>query len=55
MAREQKIRLSDGEKEELDRIRQQVYDTDEVPYGAVVQHLIDFHDENLTSISRDND
>lgn len=44
MAREQKIRLSDSEKEALDRVRKEMFHTDEVPYGTVVEHLISFYD-----------
>lgn len=44
MARESKIRLSSKEKDELDRVRDELYHTDEVPYGLVVETLITIYD-----------
>ena len=41
MARDKKIRLSDEEHNRLSEYRQQRYGTDEVPFGVVVDDLID--------------
>jgi len=39
MARENTIKVSDKEKELLDRARESMYGTDEVPYGKIVEDL----------------
>lgn len=41
MARDNTIVLSDEELSALQKTRQALYESDEVPYGVVVQRLID--------------
>lgn len=43
MARDTTIALSEDEKESLDSVRDDIFGTDEVPYGTVVEHLIEEH------------
>lgn len=43
MARENTVKVSDEEKEALDAAREDIFGTDEVPYGAVVKRLVDYH------------
>jgi len=43
MARENTIKLSDEEKDGLDAVRDDMFGTDEVPYGVVVSKLVDEH------------
>jgi len=47
MAREKKVRVSTQEKKGLDEVREDMFGTDEVSYGVVVQRLVDayFDDE----------
>lgn len=44
MSRDKTVALSDNEKERLDGVRQEIYGTDEVPYGVVITDLIDYYD-----------
>lgn len=39
MSRDKRIRVSEDEHELLSKTREQIYGTDEVPYGTVVQRL----------------
>lgn len=39
MTRDSLVRLSDAEKARLDRVRRNVFNSDSVPYGEVVDHL----------------
>jgi hypothetical protein len=39
MARENTVKVSNEEKNALDRARQQLFHTDEVPYGVVISKL----------------
>ncbi len=47
MARENTVKVSTQEKEGLDAVREDMFGTDEVSYGVVVQRLVDayFDDE----------
>lgn len=46
MARKQKIRVSSQEKFALDAVRDDIFGTDSVPYGEVIQTLVDnYYDE----------
>jgi len=40
MAREDRIRVSEEEKQALDSVKQDMFGTKEVPYGAVITPLI---------------
>jgi len=40
MARDDQIRVSKEEKQALDSVKQDMFGTDEVPYGAVITPLI---------------
>jgi hypothetical protein len=46
MTRDSTVRVSDREKDELDAARDDIFGTDEVPYGVVVQALVDEHFED---------
>jgi hypothetical protein len=46
MSRESTVRVSDGEKESLDVAREDIFGTDEVPYGTVIQALVDNYFED---------
>lgn len=41
MARQNTVKVSDEEKDALDRARQKLFNTDEVPYGVVISELCD--------------
>jgi len=45
MARDNSIAISDQEREALREARQDIFGTDEVPYGVVIQTLVDEHYE----------
>jgi len=44
MARRNTIAVSDEEKAELDQVREAQFGTDSVPYGEVIQMLVDDYD-----------
>lgn len=46
MARENNIVLSDSELEQLQRTREAMFGSDEVPYGVVVENLCEQWSEN---------
>ncbi|QGA82764.1 hypothetical protein LC1Hm_1720 [Halomicrobium sp. LC1Hm] len=50
MGRTNHIRVSDAEKEELNKARMSLYGTDEVPFGAVIDRLC-----REAGVSVDND
>jgi hypothetical protein len=39
--RENTIKVSDGEKEQLDRARDDIFGSDSVPYGEVIEALVE--------------
>lgn len=41
MAREERIRLSEGEHQRLTEYRNKEYGTDQIPFGVVVTDLLD--------------
>lgn len=43
--RENTIKVSDSEKETLDAIREDVFGSQSVPYGEVIQYLAEQHHE----------
>lgn len=43
--REQTIKVSESEKESLDNVRKDIFGSDSVPYGEVIQALVDQYDE----------
>lgn len=45
MARDTSIALSVKEREQLRDVREDMFDTDEVPYGVVIQKLVDNYRE----------
>lgn len=45
MARNTTIAVSDEELESLKEVRMEIFGTDEVPYGVVIQRLIEDRDE----------
>lgn len=45
MARDNTIALSDSEKEMLSQKRIEIYGTDEVPYGVVIERLCEDDNE----------
>lgn len=46
MARNSTIAVSNEEKEKLDNIRDNIFGTDEVPYGVVINHLIESYSDD---------
>lgn len=55
MARENTVKVSDEEKEALDAAREDIFGTDEVPYGTVVQRLVDYHFDTAELSPAEND
>lgn len=43
--REQTIKVSDAEKESLDDVRKEIFGSDSVPYGEVIQELVEQYNE----------
>lgn len=43
--RENTIKVSDSEKEALDKAREEIFGTQSVPYGEVIQKLAEEYDE----------
>lgn len=41
MARDNSIAVTDEERELLGEVRQDIFGTDEVPYGVVIESLVD--------------
>lgn len=46
MVRDNNVVLNDEELEALKDVRQTMYGTDEIPYGAVIKKLIEHYQDN---------
>jgi len=55
MARDNNVVLSDSELESLQDVREAMYGSHEVPYGVVIQALIDNYNEYNGTVVGDGD